>query len=167
MIYGCCKPYVWAYQRSAQEYLAIKQELAEPDPLKLAWRDLIKQTIHAVVSQPDADPLTLIQQAVKQHVPDDEQSDVQALIVQELGRLHEGVLARYPFEDIETVSPRPMLFITGDQTHSKKFSEDAYQRASEPKELYLVPNAGHVDLYDRVELIPFDKLTSFFKTHLN
>lgn len=73
----------------------------------------------------------------------------------------------YPFEDIETISPRPMLFITGDQAHSKEFSEDAYQRASEPKELYLVPSAGHVDLYDRVELIPFDKLTSFFKTHLN
>lgn len=87
--------YVWAYQRSAQEYLAIKQELAEPDPLRLAWRDLIKQTIHAVVSQPDADPLTLIQQAVRQYVPDVEQSNVQALMVQELGRLHEGVLARY------------------------------------------------------------------------
>ena len=87
--------YVWAYQRSAQEYLAIKQELAEPDPLRLAWRDLIKQTIHAVVSQPDADPLTLIQQTVRQHVPDAEQGNVQALMVQELGRLHEGVLARY------------------------------------------------------------------------
>jgi hypothetical protein len=37
----------------------------------------------------------LIQQAVKQHVPDAEQSNVQALVVQELGRLHEGVLARY------------------------------------------------------------------------
>jgi hypothetical protein len=87
--------YVWAYQRSAQEYLVIKQELAEPDPLRLAWRDLIKQTIHAVVSQPDADPLTLIQQAVKQQVPASEQINVQALVVQELGRLHEGVLARY------------------------------------------------------------------------
>ena len=87
--------YVWAYQRSAQEYLAIKQELAEPDPLRLVWRDLIKRTIHAVVSQPDVDPLTLIQHAVKQQVPDAEQSNLQALIVQELGRLHEGVLARY------------------------------------------------------------------------
>lgn len=72
----------------------------------------------------------------------------------------------YPFEDIETISPRPMLFITGDRAHSREFSEDAYRRAAEPKELYWVPGAGHVDLYDRVGLIPFDKLTSFFTAHL-
>jgi len=72
----------------------------------------------------------------------------------------------YPFNDIETISPRPILFITGDQAHSKEFSEDAYKRAAEPKELYVVPGAGHVDLYDRVTLIPFDKLTSFFRKHL-
>jgi fermentation-respiration switch protein FrsA (DUF1100 family) len=73
----------------------------------------------------------------------------------------------YPFNDIETISPRPMLFIAGDQAHSKEFSEDAYKRAGEPKELYIVPNAGHVDLYDRVNLIPFDKLTEFFRGNLN
>lgn len=72
----------------------------------------------------------------------------------------------YPFNDIETISPRPMLFITGDQAHSKEFSEDAYKRAAEPKELHIVPGAGHVDLYDRVPLIPFDKLTAFFNKHL-
>jgi fermentation-respiration switch protein FrsA (DUF1100 family) len=72
----------------------------------------------------------------------------------------------YPFEDIETISPRPMLFITGDVSHSREFSEDAYQQAAEPKELYIVPGAGHVDLYDRVNLIPFDKLTTFFQTNL-
>jgi uncharacterized protein len=72
----------------------------------------------------------------------------------------------YPFEDIETISPRPMLFITGDEAHSIEFSQDAYERAAEPKELYIVPGAGHVDLYDRVDLIPFDKLDSFFKENL-
>lgn len=72
----------------------------------------------------------------------------------------------YPFNDIETISPRPMLFITGDQAHSKEFSEDAYRRAAEPKELYYVKGAGHVDLYDRVNLIPFDKLDTYFKQHL-
>ena len=72
----------------------------------------------------------------------------------------------YPFEDIETISPRPMLFITGETAHSREFSEEAYKLAGEPKELLVVPNAGHVDLYDRVQLIPFDKLTSFFAEHL-
>ena len=72
----------------------------------------------------------------------------------------------YPFNDIETISPRPMLFITGDVAHSREFSEDAYRRAAEPKELVFVRGAGHVDLYDRVELIPWDKLTAFFTQHL-
>lgn len=72
----------------------------------------------------------------------------------------------YPFNDIETISPRPMLFITGDKAHSREFSEDAYKRAAQPKELVIIPNAGHVDLYDKTDLIPFDKLETFFKQHL-
>ena len=72
----------------------------------------------------------------------------------------------YPFTDIETLSPRPMLFIMGENAHSREFSEDAYKLAAEPKELYIVPGAGHVDLYDRLNYIPFDKLTSFFTEHL-
>lgn len=72
----------------------------------------------------------------------------------------------YPFEDMDMISPRPLLFITGDQAHSKEFSEDAYKKASEPKELYYVKAAGHVDLYDRTKLIPFDKLEKFFKENL-
>lgn len=72
----------------------------------------------------------------------------------------------YPFADIETISPRAVLFITGENAHSREFSEDAYRLAADPKELYIVPGAGHVDLYDRVGLIPFDKLESFFKEYL-
>ncbi|WP_167140920.1 alpha/beta hydrolase [Pseudomonas sp. OTU750018] len=72
----------------------------------------------------------------------------------------------YPFSDIETISPRPMLFIAGENAHSLEFSEEAFRLAGEPKELFIVPNAGHVDLYDRVQLIPFDKLTQFFKNSL-
>ncbi|KAL1863149.1 hypothetical protein Daus18300_008142 [Diaporthe australafricana] len=72
----------------------------------------------------------------------------------------------YPFNDIDTISPRPMLFVSGDQAHSREFSEDAYAGAAEPKELFWVPGAGHVDLYDRVELIPFDKFTEFFRANL-
>ena len=72
----------------------------------------------------------------------------------------------YPFNDIETISPRPMLFIAGEKAHSIEFSEDAYRLAAQPKELHIVPGAGHVDLYDRVDLIPWDKLTAFFTEHL-
>ena len=72
----------------------------------------------------------------------------------------------YPFVDIESISPRPMLFIAGADAHSREFSEEAFRLAGQPKELVIVPNAGHVDLYDRVELIPFAKLTQFFKSNL-
>jgi fermentation-respiration switch protein FrsA (DUF1100 family) len=72
----------------------------------------------------------------------------------------------YPFSDIASISPRPMLFIAGSEAHSLEFSQEAYKLAGQPKELVIVPGAGHVDLYDRVNLIPFDKLTSFFRTNL-
>lgn len=67
---------------------------------------------------------------------------------------------------IDTISPRPILFIIGEKAHSRYFSEDAYKMAAEPKELYIVPGARHIDLYDDVKMIPFDKLTSFFTENL-
>ncbi len=72
----------------------------------------------------------------------------------------------FPFAQIRDISPRPVLFVVGEKAHSRYFSEDAYRQAAEPKELYVVPNAGHVDLYDGMELIPFDKLTDYFKSNL-
>ncbi len=87
--------FVWAYERSTQEYLAIKQDLAEPDPMRLAYRDVIKQTIHAVVTHAQGDALTVISHAVAAHVPAPDRAAVQSVIVDELRRLHEGVLARY------------------------------------------------------------------------
>ena len=68
---------------------------------------------------------------------------------------------------IKEISPRPILFITGDRAHSRAFSEKAYEMAAEPKELYVVEDAEHIDLYDRTDRIPFDKLESFFKENLN
>lgn len=67
---------------------------------------------------------------------------------------------------IKEISPRPMLLIAGENAHSRYFSEDAYQAASEPKELIIIPNGVHVDLYDKVDIIPFDKLEQFFKNNL-
>src|SRR6266511_2762352 len=69
-------------------------------------------------------------------------------------------------DHIEWVSPRPILFIAGEHAHSRYFSEDAYEAAADPKELLVVPNADHVDLYDKTDLIPFDKLEEFFTENL-
>ncbi len=68
---------------------------------------------------------------------------------------------------IEDISPRPILFITGDIAHSRRMSEEAYERAAEPKELYVAQgNVMHIDLYDDVTKIPFDKIESFFDEYL-
>jgi fermentation-respiration switch protein FrsA (DUF1100 family) len=68
---------------------------------------------------------------------------------------------------IELISPRPIMLIAGEKAHSRYYSEDVYKMASEKKELVIVPGADHVDLYDRLDAIPFEKLTSFFTEHLN
>lgn len=67
---------------------------------------------------------------------------------------------------IAMISPRPILLITGDIAHSRAFSETAFAAAEEPKELYIVEGARHIDLYDDINKIPFDKLESFFKENL-
>ncbi|MEI3789526.1 MULTISPECIES: alpha/beta hydrolase [unclassified Chryseobacterium] len=67
---------------------------------------------------------------------------------------------------VKEISPRPVLLIVGEKAHSRYFSEDIYKMASEPKELMIIPGAVHVDLYDKVDVIPFDKLESFFEKYL-
>lgn len=78
-----------------------------------------------------------------------------------------GAFLNYRLLDyINEISPRPILFVIGEQAHSKQFSVDAYNAANEPKELYVVKDANHIDLYDDTTKIPFDKLESFFKENL-
>ena len=67
---------------------------------------------------------------------------------------------------LDEISPRPILFVVGDRAHSKFFSENACASAKEPKELYTVADAEHIDLYDRRDRIPFDKLAEFFSSNL-
>ena len=64
-------------------------------------------------------------------------------------------------DHVEEISPRPILMIVGDRAASRFFSEQVYERAAEPKELYVVEDAEHIDLYDRTDRIPFDKIEQF------
>ena len=66
-------------------------------------------------------------------------------------------------ERLDWIADRPILLVMGETAHSRYFTEDVFAQASEPKELLVVPGAGHVDLYDRVDLIPFDRLERFFR----
>ncbi|MBY6209279.1 MULTISPECIES: alpha/beta hydrolase [Halomonas] len=71
------------------------------------------------------------------------------------------------YANIDMMSARPILLVAGENAHSRYYSEDVNRVAYEPKELVIVPKADHVDLYDQLDRIPFDTLTSFFDTHLS
>ena len=60
-----------------------------------------------------------------------------------------------------------VLLVHGEKAHSRYFSEDAFKKLSgNNKELMIVPRASHTDLYDRVDIIPFDRIEAFFKANL-
>ncbi len=67
---------------------------------------------------------------------------------------------------LDEISPRPILFIMGENAHSRYYTEEAYEKAAEPKELMIIPGARHIDLYDREDMIPFDRIESFLKENL-
>jgi fermentation-respiration switch protein FrsA (DUF1100 family) len=72
------------------------------------------------------------------------------------------------FDRIETISPRPLLFIAGSEADTFYFSRQAYDAAQEPKELFIVDNASHIDLYDKPEYVTpaVKKLTAFYTEYL-
>lgn len=79
----------------------------------------------------------------------------------------ELTMMNYPLlQYIDEISPRPILFVVGDRAHSRFFSDAAYEKAQEPKEIYVVEDAEHIDLYDRRDRIPFGKLAEFFNTNM-
>ena len=66
----------------------------------------------------------------------------------------------------------PLLMVHGSEAHSLYFSQDAYRNMTENssyvnnKELMIVEGAKHTDLYDQMDVIPFDRLETFFLEHL-
>lgn len=61
-----------------------------------------------------------------------------------------------------------VLLIHGEKAHSRYFSEDAFKKLTgDNKELLMIPGVNHTDLYDRTDLIPFDKMEAFFRDNLD
>ncbi|NTV75446.1 MAG: alpha/beta hydrolase [Holophaga sp.] len=73
-------------------------------------------------------------------------------------------MAFFPFEQMETISPRPVLLVAGSKADTLFMSRTAYDKAREPRELFLVPGASHIDLYYKPEFVPgvVTKLKEFF-----
>ena len=69
-------------------------------------------------------------------------------------------------DNLDELGETPVLLITGDAAHSKYFSDNVYEKIAGPKEEIVVPGATHVDLYDQMDKIPFDRLLAFFDENL-
>ncbi|MEY8042337.1 hypothetical protein AB8O55_23255 [Saccharopolyspora cebuensis] len=68
--------------------------------------------------------------------------------------------------NIDMLAPRKALLVAGADAHSRYYSEDVQAKAPGTVGLVIVPGADHVGLYDRKELIPFDRLDEFFTNNL-
>lgn len=77
-------------------------------------------------------------------------------------------MAYYPLEHMDLISPRPVLLIAGEKAETRKFSQQAYDGAKEPKELVIIPGASHFDLYDKPQFVnpALNKLAEFFSKNL-
>ena len=77
-------------------------------------------------------------------------------------------MAFFPFQQLDTISPRPLLVIAGSKADTLFWSREVYEKAKEPKELHVVEGATHIDMYDRPQFVTpaVGKLTEFFGRHL-
>jgi fermentation-respiration switch protein FrsA (DUF1100 family) len=78
-------------------------------------------------------------------------------------------MAFFPFEQLDTIAPRPLLVIAGSRADTLFWSQQVYQKAKDPKELFVVNGATHIDLYDRPQFVTpaVSKLKEFFSRHLS
>ena len=93
--------FIWAYERSTREYLQVRKTLAEPDPLRLAYRQQLHQLVADVVRAPGGNVLKLIRDHARQHVARADRKGFEEMAQDDIKRLHEGVLARYRLRPAE------------------------------------------------------------------
>jgi|SRR5436190_385692 len=77
-------------------------------------------------------------------------------------------MAFFPFSQVETISPRPILMIVGEKADTKFWSDEVYKQAKEPKEVFVIKGASHIDMYDKPQYVApaVAKLKEFFDQSL-
>ena len=101
--------FVWAYERSCQRYLAVKQSLADPDPFRIKFRQALNETVATIVRlcQPATDGV--VRSAAKALIPAADLDRFVAMTLSDLEHLHEGNLARYQLRLSEYRSWRDVI----------------------------------------------------------
>ncbi|MEU9805977.1 alpha/beta hydrolase [Mycobacterium sp. NPDC050853] len=79
-----------------------------------------------------------------------------------------SIAAYSSYDHVDLISPRPLLMIAGTEADTLYFSEQAIAKAGEPKELFLIEGATHIDLYDKPEYVDpaVEKLAAYFGKYL-
>jgi fermentation-respiration switch protein FrsA (DUF1100 family) len=77
-------------------------------------------------------------------------------------------MAFFPFDQLETISPRPLLVIAGSKADTMFWSKEVYEKAKNPKKLFVVDGATHIDMYDKPQYVgpAVAKLAEFYGRHL-
>ncbi|HEX9626961.1 MAG TPA: Fic family protein [Acidiferrobacterales bacterium] len=87
--------FVWAYERSSQRYLAIKETVAEPDPVRLRYREVLIAVVGEIVRGRQPPSAAAARDVAKSLVPDEDLDRVVGLAMEDLAHLHEGNVSRY------------------------------------------------------------------------
>jgi hypothetical protein len=100
---------VWAYERSTQQYIKVKKSLQEPDPTRLTYREQIYEIVGDVVRRLEIHARDDVTTYAEQHVDDQDRDRFIALVLDDLRRLHEGVIARYRLKPSEYAAWRAAI----------------------------------------------------------
>jgi hypothetical protein len=87
--------FTWAYERSCQRYLAITQTMAEPDPLRIRYREPLINAVQAIVRARKVPSVEYIRQLTDELVPENDREVFTRMVFAAVQRLHEGNVARY------------------------------------------------------------------------
>ena len=100
--------FVWAYERSCQRYMAIRETVAEPDPVRLRYREALITVVSKIVRGMQAPDAEAVRSAASSLVPREDLEQITELALADLRNLHEGNVSRYRLRLSEYRAWRPM-----------------------------------------------------------
>lgn len=101
--------FIWAYERSCQRYLAISKTMAEPDPLRIRYREALIVTVQAIVRGHRKPSVKAVQQVANELIPAHDREIFYKMALDAFKHLHEGSVARYRLKLSEFKSWKSIL----------------------------------------------------------